>query len=307
MNPEKGEDIKNKYIQKEIFRTNLKNSMVIVKREFFYNLKSVRMIVLFIIFSVMLLGVAWGLSTLATTNDIPKLGNDEEQSPNIVLYVLSTPFIWFITPLIAILLSYDSIVTEKLENSLDFLLSRPISRKGIAFGKFLGLLLAFALPVLIVSSVGILIITYVSGESPMFWGCIGFVVFTVIYIGIFILLQLIISTISKNFGTALLIGIVTWLILTLFWLLIPLGIAQVKGIDYDPTVANANTQEYGELTNRIDHFNPSGIYPICVGVLLGEDVSDFVYGVPEYTPFISFILWFLGLIYISMEVFDRKI
>lgn len=255
----------------------------------------------------MMLGGSWGLSTLANTNSIPQLGKLDEQGPNVVLYVLTTPFIWLIMPLIAILLSYDSIVTEKLENSMDFLLSRPVSRKGIAFGKFFGLLSAMALPVVIVSIIAIFIINHVSGQSPNFLGSVGFVFFTVIYIAIYILIQQIISTISKNIGTALVIGVVLWLFLTIFWILMPLGYAKASGIDYDPTAANANTTEYAELSNRFDFFSPSGIYPICVGALLGEDVADFIYGVPDYTPFIGIALWFFILLYLSMEIFERKI
>lgn len=292
--------------KKKEFKTDFKNSLLIAKKEFFYNLKSWRMFVIFIIFSLMLLGGAYGLSTLATNNDIPKM-QKVNQGPNVVLYVLTTPFVWLIAPLIAILLSYDSIVTERLENSLDFLLSRPVSRKGIAFGKFLGLLLALSLPVIIVSIIGIVIIAHVSGKSPLILGCIGFVFFTVVYIAIFILIQQIISTISKNIGTTLVIGVCLWLLFTIFWLLIPLGYAKVCGIPYDPTSQNVNTTEYAKLSNRFDLFSPSGIYPLCVGALLGKEVSDFSYGVPNFAPFVGIAIWFFSLLYISMEIFDRKI
>jgi len=63
----------------------------------------------------------------------------DKSSDEILLEI--TGFIVMIGTLSAVILAYDTIVRERQENSIDFLLCRPVRKGTILTAKFLGVLL----------------------------------------------------------------------------------------------------------------------------------------------------------------------
>ncbi|MBU4256515.1 MAG: ABC transporter permease [Thermoplasmatales archaeon] len=282
---------------------NPKGVFAIAKREFLSNLKSIRMLILLILFALAVVGGAYGLAVLSVKPEmIPDsdLAETLSTGPNAVLF-MSALFIAFVGSISAVSLSFDSIVKEKLQNSLDLLLCRPLSKREILFGKFLGLWAALSLPGIIMLLAAILCVASVAG-MPSTKMTLGFIIFTVIFFGIFISIQQIFSTVSKTLGTAILSGIGVWFLFTMFWVLVSLSIAYLMGMPMGTIQTNP---DYNLLRSRIDLFSPIGAYDLSLGVLAGGK-GILPEGIPYYAPFLSLFLWFFIPLLISMEVFHRR-
>lgn len=284
---------------------NPKGVFAIAKKEFFSNIKSVRMLILLILFALAVVGGAYGLAVVSIKPKVIPNSNITEilsMGPDAVLFI-SASFVAFIGSIAAVSLSFDSVVKEKLQCSLDLLLCRPLSKREILLGKFLGLWGALSLPGIIMLLAAIFSVISVAG-MPSTKMVFGFIVFTVMFFGIFISIQQIFSTVSKTLGTAILSGIGVWFLFTMFWALIPLSIAYVLGINIDPTLGDIT--EYNLLRSRIDLFSPIGAYDLSLGVLAGGK-GILPEGIPYWAPFLSLFLWLFIPLLISMEIFQRRI
>src|SRR5207237_3006120 len=86
--------------------------------------------------------------------------------PDFRLLILAAGFATFVIPIFAVVVTFDAISKERVQGTLDLLLSRPASRVGTLLGKFLGTFTAVAVPVTLVTLVGIAVLTAVSGKGP---------------------------------------------------------------------------------------------------------------------------------------------
>jgi Cu-processing system permease protein len=284
-------------------KMNPNGVFAIAKKEFLSNLKSIRMLILIVLFALAVVGGAYGLAILSVKPEVIPNSDMVEvlsRGPDAVLFI-SASFVAFVGSIAAVSLSFDSIVKEKLQRSLDLLLCRPLSKREILLGKFLGLWAALSLPGIIMLLAAILCVINVAGmpsKKMMF----GFIIFAVIFFGIFISIQQIFSTISKTLGTAILSGIGVWFLFTMFWALVSLSIAYVLGMPMGTIQTNP---DYNLLRSRIDLFSPIGAYDMSLGMLAGGK-GILPEGIPYYAPFLSLFLWFFIPLLISMEVFHRR-
>ncbi len=282
---------------------NPKAVFAIAKREFFSNIKSIRMLILIVVFALGVIGGSYGFAVLSLKPGMvnPEISDVLSKGPDAVLYI-SSSFIAFIGSIAAISLSFDSVVKEKLQNSMDFLLCRPVSKRGIMLGKFFGVLSALSLPGIIVLIGAVISVSWILGTPPV-KVIIGFILFTVMFFGIFISIQQIFSALSKTLGTAILSGIGIWFLFTLFWALVPLSIAYLMGMPMETIQTNP---EYNLLRSRIDLFSPIGAYDMSLGMLVGGK-GILPEGIPSWAPFLSLFLWLVIPLLISMEIFQRRI
>lgn len=281
--------------------TALSGIKVVAKREFFSNLKSIRLVIITILFALAVLGGAYGLAQLSLKPELPlseTIKSVLSRGPDAILY-LSSALVAFVGSLSALAISFDSIIKEKLQNSLALLLCRPVSRRSIILGKFLGLLSALSLPVVIITISSIACVTSVVGKSPSLPLATGFVFLTLIFLGIFIAIQQLFSILAKTLGTALLFGIAAWLLFTLFWTLIPLSLAYILGIPVE-----INSLEYNILRSKLDLFSPLGAYDSALGLLAGG--AGVTPALPRFAPFLSLILWLILPLWLSAEVFRKR-
>jgi ABC-2 type transport system permease protein len=130
-------------------------------------------------------------------------------------------YLEIIGAILAIVLGYLSIAKEKGNNTLQLILTRPISRLSFYAGKFLG----NALLIISVSGivfVGITFVVEAIGKmmltEPQLFRILLTFVFTVIYLLIFFSISAILSTLMKSLPNALIISFVIWI---LFVLIIP--------------------------------------------------------------------------------------
>ena len=265
---------------------------VVFKRELFAHLKSVRMLILMVIFTLFALSSVFvGSFVMTMVANSPELMGDNniQQGPVFILNVVMG-FITMIGPIIAIALSFDLIVKEKMQNSLDLLLCRPVSRRAIAFGKFLGTMTALALPVFLVNILAVVITMVLSGKGITILQASGFIIYTILFLTIYIALAQMISGLVKTTTTAILSGIVLWLC---FWLFIPIITAILGG-------------QNQTLSTYLGLINPASSYSFCVNDVLGGQSLSLQGGIPVWGYYLTFALWFVISLVLAVEIFHRK-
>lgn len=219
-------------------------------------------------------------------------------TPDATLFFLSAFFLYLIVPIFAIVVSFDAVSKERVQGTLDLLLSRPVSRTGVLLGKFLGAFSAVAFPVTLVNLAGLGVVTATSGESPSGGFAAGFLGFTLLLIAFYVLMQIIFSTLAKTSGTAVLFGVLVWL---LFNLLYNILVFALQGAISDPQ-ARFQFGQYSGLGN------PSSIYQQLVflyaplelarlfgGTAIGGDILG-----------VAAAVWLLALLILALWIFERK-
>ncbi|NOQ53350.1 MAG: ABC transporter permease subunit [Thermoplasmata archaeon] len=217
------------------------------------------------------------------------------EGPDQVLRLVSAIAIGLVGPIYAIVLCFDSVFRERISGSLDYLLCRPMGRRAVLMGKFVGILGALMVPISAVSLMGVGVVTWQSGESPNTELVVGFIIYTVFLISIFVLLQMIFSTVAKTTGTAILSGIGMWIFFFMLFDLILLLVSYINGLEGD---------EQTIFFNRASFFNPISVYGMAIAQL-GTDTS--LMGVPDWAPSVAIVSYTLILLIAAMEIFRRRV
>ncbi len=215
--------------------------------------------------------------------------------PDDVLRLVAAIAIGLVGPIYAIVLCFDSVFRERLTGSIDYLLCRPMGRRAVLMGKFVGILSALMVPISAVSLMGVGMIAWQSGTSPtgeLVW---GFLIYTVFLIAIFVLLQMIFSTLAKTTGTAILSGIGVWIFFFMLFDLLLLLVAYAADLSGD---------EMSKFFNRANFLNPIGIYSLCINQLGNTDA---ILGVPDWAPPVAIVLLTVILLLAAMEIFTRRV
>ena len=283
-------------------KQNLFGVYVIAKQEFVYNLFSIRMLILLFVLTLAVLGGAYGLSYIIVHQKQDALNFDIKDANDVIGGM--SAFIAYIGSLMAIVFGFDSITREQTQGSLDFLLTRPITRRGIILGKFIGITLSITVPLTIVLAIGVGMVTYMVG-MPDVTVTVALFVLTFLFIGTFISFQQIFSTLSRNMVEALITGITLYLLYTMFWMLFPLGCGYILGMDIssNPATAEAARQK-DTLVDVYSLFNPNAAYQ---GALSGIIDPSYVHGMHYLTPSLALVLWFIVTLVINVEIFNMKI
>jgi len=144
--------------------------------------------------------------------------------------------------LFAILLTYDAISGEKEQGTLALVCSNSISRFSILFGKYLAALITLLIPLFIGIFLGLLtlegqlgIFSLFSGES--FARVFLFIVLSIIFISLFILLGLSVSSLTKHSSISL-------LLLFFIWVMLLFVIPNLSGIIADSIAETPGEHEF---------------------------------------------------------------
>jgi Cu-processing system permease protein len=183
-----------------------------------------------IVMTLIMAGLAFVLALLGSA----PVGTTTISPLAVTVVSLSSLSIFFI-PLIALLLSYDSIVGEEERGTLTLLLAHPVTRPAIAIGKFAGQLciLAFA----IVAGYGIATLAIVmTGDSAFLdqqWGTFFKLLLSSILLGaVFLALGMLLSIWAKERGTAAACAIGIWLLFVVLFDMVLLGILGISGTEF---------------------------------------------------------------------------
>jgi ABC-type transport system involved in multi-copper enzyme maturation permease subunit len=138
-----------------------------------------------------------------------------EAGPNeVMIYTLM--FTGIFPPILAIALSYDTIVGERTRRSLHLVLSKPIDRSSVYIGKFLAAFLSIAIVYLVVVTIGYLIVIGLSNQTPSLnevgraYAAIGVVIFSAACWVLFIMLF---STSFKTVTSTIIFSVLFWFLI----------------------------------------------------------------------------------------------
>jgi ABC-2 type transport system permease protein len=176
----------------------------------------------------------------------------------------------FLVPLVAIGLGFDSVNGEHNRRTLSRVLSQPIYRDALLFGKFTAGLFTLAVSLivlwLLVIGLGLLGLGVPPNAEEMARALILLVV-TIAYAGFWFALALLFSVIFRSAATAALVSLGVWLFLTILW---PL---------FSPALADSLTSAsdvLGVLDTRqmFARLSPSVLFNEIVAVVLDPSVRS---------------------------------
>lgn len=250
---------------------------IVARKELADHLLSGRFIVLMAV-----LGVATGAAVFAASSGIREVAEAAQETPSLFLKLFTVQvdpvpfplflFVGFLGPLLGIMFGFDAVNGERAQGTLPRLLSQPIHRDEVILGKFLGglavIMIMLTALVLFVSGVGIFRLG-VTPTAPEVWRLLVWLVFVVVYVGLWQALATLASVLAKRAATSAFIPVGVWLVLTLFGGTI---IAAIAGLvapnDGSPGAELANAQ----ATQMISRASPIHLYQEGSSVLLDPSV-----------------------------------
>src|SRR5690242_21364519 len=129
-------------------------------------------------------------------------------------------FLSFLVPLMAIGLGFDAINGEHSRRTLSRILSQPIYRDALLFGKFLAGLITLSISLialwLLVIGLGLIMLGVPPGGEEMARALI-FLIVTIAYAGVWLALAMLFSITFRSAATAALVTLGLWLFLTFLW------------------------------------------------------------------------------------------
>jgi ABC-2 type transport system permease protein len=221
-------------------------------------------------------------------------------------------FLSFLVPLMAIGLGFDAVNGEHNRRTLSRILSQPIYRDALLFGKFLAGLITLAISLvvlwLLVIGLGLLMLGVPPGGAEM-GRALLFLAVTIAYAGVWLALAILFSVIFRSAATAALVTLGLWLFLTLIWPALAPAITQalVWSNDQATLVITAQMLErlspstlYGEIVLALLHPTTRTLGPIYLSQLQGA-----VMGAPLPLSQSLLVAWpqIVGLIAASILLF----
>jgi len=218
--------------------------------------------------------------------------------PDTVLIIIAA-LSGFIVSLFGVVLSFDAVSKERVQGTMDLLLSRPASRSGILLGKFLGAFAAVALPVTLVNLAGIGVIAAVSGKSPTGSFAAAFLGLSLLLIATYVLLQLSLSTIAKTSGTAILFGVLAWLLFNLLYPIITFVIGAALFAN-DPA-------GYFHFSLVSGLGSPTQVYFLLIGLAAPQSLAGSGgTAVDPILPEAAAVAWIVLLLLLALWTFHKR-
>ncbi len=218
-----------------------------------------------VVMTLVMIGLALALVLLGSA----PIGSTKISPLAVIVVSLSSLSIFFI-PLIALLLSYDSIVGEEERGTLTLLLVYPVSRTSITLGKFIGQFILLSFVIVVGFGVAVLAIILM-GEIPFFeqeWTVFLKLLLSSILLGAnFLAIGILLSSWVKERGTAAAGAIGIWLLFVVLFDMALMGIlsASYGGLFSDNFIkwvmlANpADAYRMFNLTSSVDTARLSGM------------------------------------------------
>jgi ABC-2 type transport system permease protein len=143
-------------------------------------------------------------------------------------------FLSILVPLMAIGLGFDAVNSEYNRRTLSRILSQPIYRDALLFGKFIAGLFTISISLvalwLLVVGLGLLLLGVPPNAEEMVRSFI-FLLVTIAYAGVWLALALLFSIVFRSAATAALVTLGLWLFLTFLW---PSVLSQMVAATFAP-------------------------------------------------------------------------
>ncbi|MGH6741700.1 MAG: ABC transporter permease, partial [Bradyrhizobium sp.] len=229
------------------------------------NISSVRMLVLELLVVLTALAALYG--------GIDSLRQNTAEDPFLLLRLFTVArdplpsfvaMLGFLVPLMAIGLGFDAVNSEHSRRTLSRILSQPIYRDALLFGKVLAGLCIIAISMLclwlLVIGLGLIMLGVPPGGEEMMRALI-FLIVTIIYAGVWLALAMLFSILFRSPATAALITLGLWLFVTLIWPALAPAIALAVFPSHDQATLIIAAQSLSRLS-------PSTLYGEIVVALL---------------------------------------
>ena len=190
-------------------------------------------------------------------------------------------FLGFLAPLMAIGLGFDAVNGEHNRRTLSRILSQPIYRDALLFGKFLAGLAVLAISLtalwLLVIGLGLVMLGVPPGAEEMGRAFI-FLLVTIVYAGVWLALAMLFSVVFRSAATAALVTLGLWLFLSVIWPALASAIAEAI-VPADSQAALVMTSQmlarlspstlYGETVLAVLHPTTRTLGPVYLSQLQG--------------------------------------
>jgi len=190
-------------------------------------------------------------------------------------------FLGFLVPLMAIGLGFDAVNSEHNRRTLSRILSQPIYRDALLFGKFLAGLITLAISLivlwLLVIGLGLLMLGVPPGGAEM-GRALAFLCVTIAYAGVWLALAMLFSVVFRSAATAALVTLGLWLFLTVIWpALVPAITQALVPTDNEATLVItaqmlarlSPSTLYGETVLALLHPTTRTLGPVYISQLQG--------------------------------------
>jgi Cu-processing system permease protein len=209
----------------------------------------------------------------------------------------------YLIPLIALMLSFDALVGEFENGTMLLLLTYPVTRWQILFGKFLGHVAILLLAILIGYGSTFAMLVYAAGGETEGWQAYAGMMLSSLLLGcVFLALGYLISSVVRERALGIGIAIFTWIMLV---------------VCYDLGLLSLLTYQDGELISQemfsvLILINPADAYRLFnyigfeeVGRLVGAAgiTADFTFSV--FAPLMSMTLWMVIPLLMATIRFQR--
>jgi ABC-2 type transport system permease protein len=161
---------------------------------------------------------------------------------------------------------------EHNRRTLSRILSQPIYRDALLFGKFLAGLVTLSISLLtlwlLVVGLGLFLIGIPPGAEEIARSFV-FLLVTIVYAGVWLALALLFSVVFRSAATAALVTLGLWLLVTFIWPVLAGALAQII-VPPDPryTALGLQTPGTAQLEQILARFSPSTLYAEIVVALL---------------------------------------
>jgi ABC-2 type transport system permease protein len=174
-------------------------------------------------------------------------------------------FLSILVPLLAIGLGFDAINSEHNRRTLSRILSQPIYRDALLFGKFFAGLITLSISLvalwLLVIGLGLLLLGVPPNAEEMARAFI-FLLVTIAYAGVWLALALLFSIVFRSAATAALVTLGLWLFLTFLWpsVLSSMVAATIAPPDPRYLAVGLPTPETVEWEQLLSRLSPSTLF-----------------------------------------------
>jgi len=208
---------------------------------------------------------------------IQQVGEVTAEDPYLLLrfFTRGTPLpfvalLSFLVPLVSIGLGFDLVNSEHNQRTLSRVLSQPIYRDALLFGKFLAGLATISISLialwLLLIGLGLVMLGIPPGAEEV-GRTLVFLLVTIAYAGVWLALALLFSILFRSAATAALAALGLWLFLTILWpLMMPL-VANLLTPSGD-VLALLNTQMV------LARISPSALFNEVVAVILDPSLRS---------------------------------
>lgn len=173
-------------------------------------------------------------------------------------------FLSFLVPLMAIGLGFDAVNGEHNRRTLSRILSQPIYRDALLFGKFIAALMTLSVSLialwLLVIGLGLITLGVPPGGEEMARALV-FLLVTIAYAGVWLALAMLASVLFRSAATAALVTLGLWLFTSVIWPALAPGITEAL-------VSSDNQATFLMTGQLLARLSPSTLFGECMLALL---------------------------------------